>query len=155
MDSVEYNNVHGLHFSRTAYEAIEEFTGSLGIVWGITGCAGIQRYPASYCGDSRSTFSEMASVLRGGLSCAMSGIGLWGTDIGGFYDLWKSLSTFAIFSAACCCPSRNFTESERGNPRTMTRKKWRHYSHVCEYSVRWARGIRIARLAYLSQAGPR
>jgi alpha-D-xyloside xylohydrolase len=85
MDSVEYNNVHGLHFIRTAYEAIEEFTGRPGVVWGITGCAGIQRYPASYCGDSRSTFSEMASVLRGGLSCAMSGIGLWGTDIGGFY----------------------------------------------------------------------
>ncbi|HEX8834294.1 MAG TPA: glycoside hydrolase family 31 protein, partial [Abditibacteriaceae bacterium] len=85
MDSVEYNNVHGLHFIRTAYEAIEEFTGQPGVVWGITGCAGIQRYPASYCGDSRSTFPEMASVLRGGLSCAMSGIGLWGTDIGGFY----------------------------------------------------------------------
>lgn len=85
MDSVEYNNVHGLHFIRTAYEAIEEFTGRPGVVWGITGCAGIQRYPATYCGDSRSTFPEMASVLRGGLSCAMSGIGLWGTDIGGFY----------------------------------------------------------------------
>jgi alpha-D-xyloside xylohydrolase len=108
MDSVEYNNVHGLHFIRTAYEAIEEFTGSPGVVWGITGCAGIQRYPASYCGDSRSTFSEMASVLRGGLSCAMSGIGLWGTDIGGFYGPVEKSLYIRYFQLGMLLPFAQF-----------------------------------------------
>jgi alpha-D-xyloside xylohydrolase len=44
----------------------------------------VQRYPASYAGDSRCTFRDLANVLRGGLSASLSGVGLWGAEIGGF-----------------------------------------------------------------------
>ncbi|HLL89260.1 MAG TPA: TIM-barrel domain-containing protein [Tepidisphaeraceae bacterium] len=83
-DGLSYNNEHGLLFVRTAHEAIREHTGRPGVVWALCGFAGIQRYPASYAGDSRCTFRDMASVLRGGLSASMSGISLWGAEIGGF-----------------------------------------------------------------------
>jgi alpha-D-xyloside xylohydrolase len=84
MDGLQYSNLHSLLYIKTVYEAIEQFTKESAVVWGIAGWAGIQRYPTTYGGDSRCTFRDMASVLRGGLSAAMSGIGFWGCDIGGF-----------------------------------------------------------------------
>lgn len=71
-------------YSRAAYEAIEEYTGQSGILWGLSGFSGTQRYPALCGGDSRSTYQDMANTLRGGLSAALSGFAFWGCDIGGF-----------------------------------------------------------------------
>jgi alpha-D-xyloside xylohydrolase len=81
---LEYSNLHSLLYNKTIYEAVEQHAGGPAVVWGIAGWAGSQRYPGTYGGDSRCTFRDMANVLRGGLSAAMSGIGFWGCDIGGF-----------------------------------------------------------------------
>jgi alpha-D-xyloside xylohydrolase len=80
----DYNNAHSLLYNRLVFEAVAEHANGPAITWGIAGCAGIQRYPATYGGDARATFREAASVLRGGMSSAFSGISLWGLDIGGF-----------------------------------------------------------------------
>jgi len=83
-ESLPYNNVHGLLYNQTVHEALAEHSGAPGVAPGIAGAPGIQRYGWTYAGDSRTTFRDMASVLRGGLSAAMSGISYWGCDIGGF-----------------------------------------------------------------------
>jgi alpha-D-xyloside xylohydrolase len=84
MDGLEYNNVCGLLYNKTVHEAVREHSGGPTATWGVSGYAGIQRYPATYGGDSRSTFRDMANVLRGALSAAMSGISFYGCDIGGY-----------------------------------------------------------------------
>jgi alpha-D-xyloside xylohydrolase len=82
---VEMHNLYSLYYQGTVFEAAEEFFGKgNGLVWGRSGCAGIQRYPIQWSGDSHTTFEDMACVLRGGLSYSLSGVPFWSHDIGGF-----------------------------------------------------------------------
>jgi len=80
---IEMHNQYPLHYQGAVYEALQEANGE-GVVWGRSGCAGIQRYPLQWSGDSHTTFEDMACVLRGGLSYSMSGVPFWSHDIGGF-----------------------------------------------------------------------
>jgi alpha-D-xyloside xylohydrolase len=68
------------------------------------------------------TFSEMASVLRGGLSCAMSGIGLWGTDIGGFMASRRKISLHSLFSARNVVALRAVSRSRRARTLELRRE---------------------------------
>lgn len=82
---VEMHNLYPLYYQGTVFEAVEEVYGrGNGLVWGRSGCAGIQRYPVQWSGDSHATFEDMACVLRGGLSYSLSGVPFWSHDIGGF-----------------------------------------------------------------------
>jgi len=90
-DAMFYNGRSGIHmhnlypllYQETVFEAAKEFFG-VGLVWGRSGCAGIQRYPVQWSGDSHCTFEDMACVLRGGLCYSLSGVPFWSHDIGGF-----------------------------------------------------------------------
>ncbi|MGB9717895.1 MAG: alpha-xylosidase [Thermoproteota archaeon] len=82
---VEMHNLYPLYYQGTVFKAVEEVYGrGNGLVWGRSGCAGIQRYPVQWSGDSHATFEDMACVLRGGLSYSLSGVPFWSHDIGGF-----------------------------------------------------------------------
>jgi alpha-D-xyloside xylohydrolase len=82
---VEMHNLYPLYYQGTVFEAVEKVYGrGSGLVWGRSGCAGIQRYPVQWSGDSHATFEDMACVLRGGLSYSLSGVPFWSHDIGGF-----------------------------------------------------------------------
>ncbi len=83
-DPLAYNNAHGLIYLQTVYEALREHAKGPAVLWGVAGTAGVQRFPTTYGGDSRTTFRDMANVLRGGLSASLSGIAHWSCDIGGF-----------------------------------------------------------------------
>ena len=80
---IEMHNLYPLLYQGTVFEASKEFFGT-GLVWGRSGCAGIQRYPVQWSGDSHCTFEDMACVLRGGLSYSLSGVPFWSHDISGF-----------------------------------------------------------------------
>jgi len=80
---IEVHNLYPLLYQGTVFEAAKEVF-RVGLVWGRSGCAGIQRYPVQWSGDSHCTFEDMACVLRGGLSYSLSGVPLWSHDIGGF-----------------------------------------------------------------------
>ena len=47
-------------------------------------CAGTQRFPLVWGGDSESTPEALAESLRGGLSLGLCGYAFWSNDIGGF-----------------------------------------------------------------------
>ena len=80
---IETHNIYPLYYQGTVFEASREYFGE-GLVWGRSGCPGIQRYPVQWSGDCHTTFEDMACVLRGGLSYSMSGVPFWSHDIGGF-----------------------------------------------------------------------
>ncbi|MCL4423775.1 MAG: hypothetical protein M1115_11600 [Actinobacteria bacterium] len=80
-----WRNLYPLWYNRTVWEAIGEITGRAPLVWGRSGWAGSQRYPAQWGGDAESSVAGMAATLRAGLSWALSAPGLWSHDVGGFY----------------------------------------------------------------------
>jgi alpha-D-xyloside xylohydrolase len=85
MTGHELHNLYPLLYTETVHEVIAQETGRDGMVWGRSGWAGIQRYPAQWGGDPKSDVWSMRSSLRGGLNLGLSAPGIWAHDIGGFY----------------------------------------------------------------------
>ena len=85
----ESHNKYPLLYAKTIYEAsgeVKEKAGKKALLWGRSGYAGSQNYPANWAGDSSTHKNNLAAVLRGGLSVGISGVSFWGFDIGGFYN---------------------------------------------------------------------
>lgn len=86
---LESHNKYTLLYAKTIYEAsreVKEEMGERALLWGRSGYAGSQNYPANWAGDSSAAKNNLASVLNGGLSMGISGVSFWGFDIGGFYN---------------------------------------------------------------------
>lgn len=79
----EMHNIYPILYNRAIFEITKQFNGT-GIVWARSGYAGIQRYPGNWSGDSQCRFSDLACVLRAGLSYGLSGVPFWSHDIGGY-----------------------------------------------------------------------
>jgi len=74
-----------------------------GMVWGRSTYAGGQRHAAQWAGDPNSTYQDLASTLRGGLSLSACGHAFWSHDIGGFHgqptpDLYIRWAQFGLLS---------------------------------------------------------
>ena len=86
---LESHNKYPLLYAKTIYEASREAKEEMGekaLLWGRSGYAGSQNYPANWAGDSSAAKNNLHSILTGGLNMALSGISFWGFDIGGFYN---------------------------------------------------------------------
>lgn len=85
----ESHNKYPLLYAKTIYEGAregKEGSGEPALLWGRSGYAGCQNYPANWAGDSSTHQNNLAAILRGGLSMGISGVSFWGFDIGGFYN---------------------------------------------------------------------
>ncbi len=80
----DLHNLYPLLYNQAVYEAVRDAPGG-GLVWGRSGWAGSQRYPACWGGDPKATFESLACALRGGLSLSVSGVPFWSVDIGGYW----------------------------------------------------------------------
>ena len=86
---LESHNKYPLLYAKTIYEASREAKEEMGekaLLWGRSGYAGSQNYPANWAGDSSAAKNNLHNILTGGLNMALSGISFWGFDIGGFYN---------------------------------------------------------------------
>lgn len=86
---VQGHNRYTFLYAKTIYEAsraVKEQMGQRPMLWGRSGYAGSQNYPANWAGDSSSHTNNLSAILKGGLSIALSGVSYWGYDIGGFYN---------------------------------------------------------------------
>jgi alpha-D-xyloside xylohydrolase len=104
MSGQELHNLFPLLYNAAVHEVIAQETRRPGMIWGRSGWAGIQRYPAQWGGDPKTDSWSMRSSLRGGLSMALSAPGIWAHDIGGFYGpepspaLYSRWSQFGLLS---------------------------------------------------------
>jgi len=83
------HNRYPLLYAQTIYEASREAKREMGekaLLWGRSGYAGSQNYPANWAGDSSASKNNLHAILTGGLNMGISGISFWGFDIGGFYN---------------------------------------------------------------------
>lgn len=98
------HNLFPLLYNAAVHEVITQETGRPGMVWGRSGWAGSQRYPAQWGGDPKTDVWSMASSLRGGLNLSLSAPGIWAHDIGGFYgpppspELYARWAQFGLLS---------------------------------------------------------
>ena len=83
------HNKYPLLYAKTIYEASREAKREMGekaLLWGRSGYAGSQNYPANWAGDSSASKNNLHAILTGGLNMGISGVSFWGFDIGGFYN---------------------------------------------------------------------
>jgi len=78
------HNRYALLYNRAVYEACAGFSKESALVWGRSACAGSQRYPANWGGDSVCRWEDLAAQLWAALGYSLSGFAYWSTDIGGF-----------------------------------------------------------------------
>ena len=79
------NNIYALLYQKAAYEVTKKVTGD-GIIWARAACAGCQRYPLHWGGDSESSWAGLAGSLKGGLHFGLSGYAFWSHDVPGFHS---------------------------------------------------------------------
>ncbi|MGH2811083.1 MAG: glycoside hydrolase family 31 protein [Actinomycetota bacterium] len=82
----ELRNEYALLYQRATHEALSELTDDGKVaLFCRSGTAGSQRYPCHWVGDTPSTWTGMVTALRACLSLSLSGFGIVGQDVGGFY----------------------------------------------------------------------
>ena len=103
MTGLELHNLYALLYNDAVADVIYNETGRTPLLWDRSTFAGGQRHSAQWGGDAGSTYQDMASTLRGGLSLAVCGHAFWSHDIGGFNgqpspDLYLRWAQFGLFS---------------------------------------------------------
>ena len=92
-------------YARDYTESYRDFVGTNRVIFSRAGFSGQHRVPCHWGGDQQSQNSELASVLKAGLSAAASGIIFWGFDIAGFAGPLPSLDLYRrATQMACFCP---------------------------------------------------
>ncbi|MGC8630949.1 MAG: TIM-barrel domain-containing protein [Thermoprotei archaeon] len=77
------HNLYPLLYNQVVYDAIKQSKGEA-VVWGRSGCIGIQKYPIRWGGDVGNGPPDMAKALRGALSLTASGVAFTAFDAGGY-----------------------------------------------------------------------
>ncbi len=92
-------------YARDYTTAYRDFVGSSRVVFSRAGFSGQHTVPCHWGGDQQSQNSELASVLKAGLSAAASGMIFWGFDLAGFAGPLPTLDLYRrATQMACFCP---------------------------------------------------
>ena len=111
VDVVAYSGLSGLRLHNAYCLLYNDFVTSVmrqagiehPVVWARSSWAGGQRHVGQWAGDPNSTWRDLASTLRAGLSMALSGHAFWSHDIGGFHgrpeiELYVRWAQFGMLS---------------------------------------------------------
>jgi len=82
---MEMRNGYCVEYLKTVYSIL----GAKGLLFARSGFTGTQAFPGCWAGDNQPNFGKedgLPSVIIAGLSAAMSGISIWGHDIGGYLN---------------------------------------------------------------------
>ena len=74
-------------YCREYHKTIHGVLGQTGLLFARSGFTGTQAFPGCWAGDNQPNFGAedgLPSVIVAGLSAAMSGVSIWGHDIGGY-----------------------------------------------------------------------
>ncbi len=113
LTGADMRNPYPMLYTNAYYSFLQE-NGHSGITFSRAGYAGSQKCPLHWAGDQISTFEEMRSQLRAGLSAGLSGIPFWGFDMAGFAgelpdaELYLRAAELATF-----CPVMQFHSEPR------------------------------------------
>ncbi|MDR1443815.1 MAG: glycoside hydrolase [Treponema sp.] len=102
-------------YAQSYIEAYAGFTGPGRVLFSRAGYTGLHTASILWSGDQKSSFAELQSCLRAGLSAALSGIIFWGFDTGGFAGPLPSAELYLrATELACFCPVMQWHSEPEG-----------------------------------------
>jgi alpha-glucosidase (family GH31 glycosyl hydrolase) len=130
------HNLFPIVYARAAYEGFQQELGRRGFILTREGYAGVQRYPYIWAGDWPSRWTFFAPVVRGGLNIALSGIGAWGHNAGGFEEVateelylrWTPVGFFNPIAHVLGMEHPQYKEPWRYGPRAL--ETFRRYARL-------------------------
>lgn len=117
------HNLYPLLYNAAAAAALDGCPDGA-VVWARSACAGGQRFPVHWGGDSSPNAANMIPQLEGGLSLGLSGFQFWSQDIGGFMGkttdaLLVRWLQWSIFLSHCRIHGFGHREFYRFAPETL------------------------------------
>lgn len=101
---VEAHNLYPMQYEQ-AYHAWMRCRGVDGVLFSRAGYAGAQTVPIHWAGDQLSTWSELQTQLKAGLSAGLSGVLFWNFDVGGVAGELPEAELYLRATAmGCFCP---------------------------------------------------
>lgn len=102
MTGERLHNLYPLLYNDLVAEVTRQAAGH-GLTWGRSSWTGGQRHGAKWTGDPDSSWQDLASTLRAGLSLGLTGHPFWSHDIGGFHgtptpELFVRWAQFGLLS---------------------------------------------------------
>jgi alpha-glucosidase len=110
-DHRDAHNIYGLQMCRGSYEGLRELRpDERPFLFSRSGWAGIQRYGGHWSGDIEASWPSLAATLHQAFGYGVSGVGYYGSDIGGFtgrpspelFTRWFQLASFLPFFRTHC-----------------------------------------------------
>ena len=137
---IEMRNGYCIEYHKT----ISSVLGTSGILFARSGFTGTGAYPSGWPGDNQPNYSQtngLQSVITAGVSAAMSGYSIWGSDIGAYQnanftpdhaDLFMRWAQYGAF-----CP---IMQMHRGvNPANLEQYPWGYGTTALNNYVTYAR----------------
>ncbi len=129
-DHRDAHNVYGLQMCRASYEGLREIRpAARPFLFSRSGWAGMQRYGGHWSGDVEASWASLGATLQQALGYGVSGVGYFGSDIGGFtgrpspelFTRWFQLASFLPFFRTHCAWNVPRREPWEWGPEVMGR----------------------------------
>lgn len=110
-DHRDAHNIYGLQMCRASYEGLRALRPEeRPFLFSRSGWAGIQRYGGHWSGDIETSWPSLRATLHQAFGYGISGVGYYGSDIGGFtgrpspelFTRWFQLASFLPFFRTHC-----------------------------------------------------
>lgn len=119
---LELYNSYANTYVAAYHDFVQQRTGGNGLTFSRAGYTGAQSFPGHWAGDENSTWNAFKSSIQAGLSAGLSGVSIWGWDIGGFSGDIPTVELYLRSTAfACFCPIMQY--HSEFNPCTENRDR--------------------------------
>ena len=114
-DHRDAHNIYGLQMCRASYDGLREVRpDERPFLFSRSGWAGMQRYGGHWSGDIEASWPSLRATLHQAFGYGVSGVGYYGSDIGGFtgrpspelFTRWFQLASFLPFFRTHCALER-------------------------------------------------
>lgn len=148
----ELRNLYPNDYIGAYYNFVTEYNKGDAITFSRAGYTGVQKFPAHWAGDERSTFEAFRNSLIAGLSSGMSGIPFWGWDLAGFNgDIPTAELYIRSAQMATFCPIMQYHAESKGEY-NQDRTPWNIAERTGDYRViegyRFYANVRMNLLPY-------
>ncbi|NHM33618.1 TIM-barrel domain-containing protein [Neobacillus terrae] len=151
----EMRNEYPNDYIKAYYEFAQKHRPNNSMTFSRAGYTGVQKIPAHWAGDERSTFDAFKRSLIAGLSAGLSGIIMWGWDLAGFNGEIPTAELF-IRSAqmAAFCPIMQYhaeSKAEFNQDRTPWNLAERTGDERAITGYRFYANVRMNLLPYIAE----
>ena len=129
-DHRDAHNIYGLQMCRASYDGLRGTRpDDRPFLFSRSGWAGMQRYGGHWSGDIEASWPSLAATLHQAFGYGVSGVGYYGSDIGGFtgtpspelFTRWFQLASFLPFFRTHCAWNVPRREPWEWGPEVMER----------------------------------